>query len=387
MEIINYTDEHHEYRQRFRSFLETDILPHKNQWDNAQLIPKDIWKKLGKNGFLCPTVEKAYGGAGQDFLYSVIVIEEIARANYLGLFAYLHSEVVVPYITAYATEAQKMAYLPGCVVGDIITAVAMTEPDAGSDLASMVTTAVEQDDHIIINGSKTFISNGVNCDLIVLAARDPQEKNPHKAISLFLVEADTPGLKKGVQFEKMGMHSQDTTELFFNNCKIPVSGRLGPKGAGFKLLMNKLQQERLVCAVSAVACSEFCLEWTVNYFRQALADKSHLARSQASQFALAEMVTELKMEKAFVNGLVLSHMAGENVILETSMAKFSTTDSAKRISSRCMDLLEEMGGIEGNCPLVDAFNDVRVLSIYAGTNEIMKQIIAKELLSSSKSLC
>lgn len=378
MNILNYTEEHKIYRERFRAFVDKEILPNKDQWEKDHIVPKETWKKMGREGFLCPCVSSNYDGPGLDFLYSVIIMEEMARSNQSGLMCYLHSDIIVPYIDTFGTEEQKRKYLPGCVIGDIITAVAMTEPDAGSDLASMTTTAVEDGDGIVINGSKTFISNGINCDLVVLAARDPSVGNPHQAISLYMVEAGTPGFKKGNRLEKMGMHSQDTAELFFTNCRIPKTNRLGKKGAGFVMLMQKLQQERLVCSICAVAKAEYILGWTLEYCKNGMDSGKSLSRSQSVQFALVEMATEIKILKTFNEKLIADHMEHKNVVAETSMAKYRTTEAVNRIVNQSMDII---GGfaVDEQCPIVREWRDMRVLTIFAGTNEIMKGIIAKSL--------
>lgn len=379
MNILNYTKAHDTFREKARAFVDHEIIPNKAQWERDHIVPKTIWKKMGQNGLLCPCVSKAYGGPGLDFLHSVILIEEMARSNQSGLMHSLHSDIIVPYIDTFGTDEQKKTYLPGCVSGDIITAVAMTEPDAGSDLASMGTTAVEDGDEIVINGSKTFISNGINCDLVVLAAKDPSIENPHQAISLYLVEEGTPGFKKGNQLEKMGMHSQDTAELFFTNCRIPKKNQLGEKGAGFIMLMQKLQQERLVCALCATAKAEFILKWTLDYCQKTQTDSGRpLFKSQAVQFAFSEMATEVKILKIFTEKLVVEHMAHQNVVAETSMAKYRTTEAVNQIANQCMDIIGEPASDEA-CPIVREFRDMRVLTIFAGTNEIMKSIIARTL--------
>ncbi len=377
MDILNYTEEHKEFRERLKRFAATEILPHADKWETDHIVPRSVWQKTGKAGFLGTNVPKKYGGHGLDFLYSVIIIEELAKTNQCGLMASLHSDIIVPYISTYGSEKIRKKYLPGTVTGDIITAIAMTEPDAGSDLASMQTTAVEENGSIIINGSKTFISNGVNCDLVIVAARDPEEPDPYKAISLYIVDDDTPGFEKGKKLDKMGMHSQDTAELFFNNCIIPKDNILGSKGTGFIMLMEKLQQERLVCAISAVAGAEYALEYTIDYCKKTRSGSGKpLSKYQATRFALVEMSTEVKMGKTFVEKLIADHILGENVVIETSMSKYWTTEMLKRTVSRCLDLTEEYG-ISEDCRLARAMRDVRVLSIFAGTNEIMKEICSK----------
>ena len=376
MEILQYTDKHLDFRQRLSSFLETEVTPFVERWEKEHIVPKSIWRSMGQAGFLCPALSLEYGGIDGDFLYSVILIEEIMRTNHTGLAAPLHSDIVVPYIDTYASAAIKKKYLPGCVSGDIITAVAMTEPDAGSDLASLKTTAVEEGDTVIINGSKTFITNGINSDLIIVAARDPEEERPYQAISLYLVEASTSGFKRGRHLEKMGYHSQDTAELFFTDCRVPIENRLGEKGSGFLMLMEKLQQERLVCAIMGVAAAEFILDWTLAACKETRAGKKPLSKSQAVQFALVEMTTEVKLGRTFVDKLVADHMEGMNVVIETSMAKYWTTEMSNRVADRCLALMGERANTE-TCPIVRTFRDARVMTIFAGTNEIMKGITAK----------
>jgi acyl-CoA dehydrogenase len=376
MEILEYTDKHHEFRQRLRRFLEKEVTPYADEWEKAGIVPKTAWEKMGRAGFLCTEVSSDYGGLGGDFLYSVIVIEELTHTGQNGLIAPLHSDIVVPYITAYASDALKKKYLPGCVSGDTVTAVAMTEPGAGSDLAGISTAAVEEGDQVVLNGSKTFISNGILADLVVVAARDPEEEDPYQAISLYLVESETPGFEKGRRLKKMGLWSQDTAELFFSKCRIPKTNRLGKKGDGFLMLMEKLQQERLVCAVWAVAGAARIMEWAMAYCQNTRISGKPISKSQAVQFGLIEMATDVKLGRAFVDKLVRDHMEGENVVIETSMAKYWTTDMVKRIADRALDFCGNFGTLE-TCRMVRAWRDVRVMSIFAGTNEIMKNIAAK----------
>lgn len=379
MQIINYTDAHLAFRDNMRRFLDQEVVPNVAQWEAEHVVPKSFWRKMGKNGFLCTAVSPEYGGMGGDFLYSVIATQEMMRTNHTGLISPLHSDIVVPYIDTYGSEEQKKKYLPGCVSGEIISAVAMTEPDAGSDLASMTTTAVEEGDEVVINGSKTFISNGINCDLVIVAAKDPEATMPHKALSLYVIEDGTPGFKRGLQLEKMGMHSQDTAELFFTNCRIPIDNRLGEKCEGFVMLMQKLQQERLVSALMCQARTEWMLEWTMEYCRKTDNGRQEpLSKSQANQFALVEMATETCISKSFVEKLVTDHMEKKDVVVETSMAKYWTSDLGKRVIGRCMEIVGSFA-MDEKCPLERAFRDIQVTSIFAGTNEIMKGIIAKSL--------
>jgi len=376
MDILQYTEEHRIFRDSLKRFLAKEIVPHIEEWEEAGIVPREAWKKMGDQGFLAMNVPEEYGGLGADFLYSVIVTEELTRTNSSGLAAPLHTDIIVPYILAFASEEQKHKYLPGCVSGDIITAIAMTEPNTGSDLAAIKTTAVEQGDEIVINGQKTFISNGINCDLLVLAARDPGEQNPHAAVDLYLVEAATPGFEKGKQIKKIGWHSQDTAELYFTDCRIPKANRLGDKGSGFLKLMMKLQQERLVCAIGAVAAAEYMLEITIKYCKERTAFGRPLTKFQNTQFEIVEMSTEARLGRTFVDKLIADHMEGKNIVVDVSMAKYWTTEMASRTADRCMQLFGGYGYCE-EYPIARAWRDIRVTRIFAGTNEIMKTIAAR----------
>jgi acyl-CoA dehydrogenase len=376
MNIITYTAEHNIFRDSLRKFLDKEIVPHIEEWEEAGIVPRSAWKKLGEQGFLCTDVPEEYGGSGGDFLYSVIVCEELVKSNFSGLAASLHSDICVPYISSFASEEQKLKYLPGCVSGDIITAVAMTEPNAGSDLAAMKTTAIEDGNQVILNGQKTFISNGINCDLVIVAARDPAVQQEHQAVDLYIVEAGTPGFEKGKQIKKIGWHSQDTAELYFTDCRIPKENRLGDRGSGFIKLMMKLQQERLVCAIGAVIAAEFMLDFTIKYCRERNAFGRPLSKFQHVQFEIVEMATETKLGRTFIDKLTMDHVEGKNVVVEVAMAKYWTTDMAFRVADRCLQLHGGYGYCE-EYPIARAWRDIRVTRIFAGTNEIMKGIAAK----------
>ena len=378
MEILHYTQAHIRFRKRLQKFCKEEIIPHIDQWEKSGLVPREVWRKMGREGFLCTAISPEYGGLGGDFLFSVIALEEMTRTNHYGLDAFLHSDIVVPYIDSFGSDEQKHKYLPGCVCGDIITAVAMTEPDVGSDLSAMATTASEEGDVVIINGVKTFISNGVNCNLAVIAAKDPADENPYRAISLYLVEEGTPGFKKGAPLQKLGVHSQDTAELFFSNCRVPKDNRLGEKGAGFMILMEKLQQERLLVAILANTMAAFALDWTIETLRTQSTSNGSGKLSQTVRFSLVEMSTELKLGRTFLEKLIADHMEGRNIVSETSMAKFWNTEMANRVVGGCLDLCGQMAMLE-SCPVVRTFRDVRVTPIFAGTNEIMKSIVAKNM--------
>jgi acyl-CoA dehydrogenase len=376
MDIIPYTEEHRIFRQALRKFFEKEVIPYVEEWEEAGIVPKSIWRKMGEQGFLCMYLPEEYGGAGADFLYSVILTEELAKTNHTGLAAPLHSDVVVPYIHSFASEEVKKKYLPGCVSGEIITAVAMTEPNTGSDLAAIRTSAVEDGNEVVINGQKTFISNGINCGLVVLAARDPSVENPYQALDLYLVEEGTPGFEKGKNIKKVGWHSQDTAELYFSDCRIPRGNRLGQKGSGFMMLMEKLQQERLMCCIGAVAGAEYMLEITIQYCKERTAFGRPISKFQNTQFKIVEMATEIKLGRTFLDKLIMDHMEGKNVVVDVSMAKYWTTEMAMRVADQCMQLHGGYGYCE-EYPIARAWRDTRVMSIFAGTNEIMKGIAAK----------
>jgi len=377
MDILQYTEKHKTFRERLRTFLAKEVTPYADEWEKNKLVPKSVWQKMGKEGFLCYMLKPEYGGLGGDLLYSVIVSEEMVRTNQAGLTATLHSDIVVPYIDSFGSEEIKQKYLPKCASGDIIAAVAMTEPDAGSDLASIKTTAVEEGADVVINGSKTFISNGINCDLVIVAAQDPEIENPYESMSLYIVEDGTPGFNKGQKLVKMGMHSQDTAEMFFNNCRVPATNRLGEKGQGFLMLMQKLQQERLVCSIGAIAAAEYLMEYLFDYCKtHSDINGKPLSKFQATQFKLVEMMTEVKMGKIFVDKLVVDHVEGLNIVVETSMCKYWTTDLIKRLTYDAIDLIG-LTALDNDHLVTRMWRDVRIMSIFAGTNEIMKGIAGK----------
>jgi len=376
MEILNYSEEHRIFRDSVRRFFEKEVTPYADEWEEAGIVPRSIWKKMGEQGFLCMDVPEEYGGFGADFLFSVIVNEEMVRTGIGGVAAGLHSDIVVPYITAYASEELKKKYLPGCVSGDLITAVAMTEPNTGSDLAGIKTTAREDGDFVVINGQKTFISNGINSDVVIVAAKDPAVDNPHQAVNLYVVEAGTPGFEKGKNIKKVGLHSQDTAELFFTDCRVPIGNRLGQKGHGFYMLMEKLQQERLVTAIGAQAAAERMLDITIPYCKERTAFGRPISKFQNSQFKIVEMATEIKLGRTFLDKLIADHMEGKNIVVEVSMAKYWITEMACRVADQCVQLHGGYGYCE-EYPIARAWRDARVMQIFAGTNEIMKVVAAR----------
>ncbi len=376
---INFLEEHVIFRETFRRFIAREAADHYSSWESAGMVPREIWKKFGDSGYLVPWADETYGGNGADFLYSVIIAEEIARSGFGSLFIAMHNDIVAPYIASYGTEEQKMRWLPRCTSGDAILAVAMTEPETGSDLASMRTRAVKNGDSWVLNGQKTFISNGLISDIIVVAAKTGTGDTPlHKSMSLFVVERDAPGFSRNGPIKKIGLHAQDTAELFFDDCIIPSENLLGMEGMGFIYLMQKLQQERLVCAMGAQAAAERCLEITLDYVKERSAFGKKLSRFQNTQFVLAETAAEIAVGRSFTDDLIKNHMAGKDVTQETSMAKLWVCEMLKRVTDRCLQLF---GGY-GYCaeyPISRFYADARIQTIYAGTSEIMKLIISKGL--------
>lgn len=366
------------FRDAFKKFIATEIIPYYQQWEEAGLVPREVWLKCGEQGYLCPWVEEEYGGSGADFGYSVIIAEELARAGTHVMFP-LHSDIVVPYIHSFGTTEQKRKWLPGCVSGEIIAAVAMTEPDTGSDLSAIKTVAVKDGEYYILNGAKTFISGGENCDLVIVACKTDSRANPpHRGISLIVVENGIPGFQKGRRLHKMGLKSQDTVELFFENCRVPAANLLGNEGAGFYYLMQKLQQERLVATIGAQALAEKMLQEASEYARGRAIFGKPVASFQHNTFKLVEMATEVELGRVFLDRLIEEHMAGNNVVKRVSMAKYWITEMANRVAYHCLQLYGGYGYIE-EYPICRDYRDIRVQTIYAGSTEVMKSIIAKEL--------
>jgi acyl-CoA dehydrogenase len=374
-----YREEHELYRQSFRKFVDKEIRPNQERWAQAGSVDREAWTKIGRAGFLCPWLSEAYGGAGGDLLHSLVIIEELSRAYESGFAVSLHSDIVVPYLATFGSEEQKRRWLPGCASGDIVTAIAMTEPGTGSDLAAIQTSAVRDGDHYVVNGAKTFISNGTLCDLCIVAVKtDADPKNAHRGVSLLVVEAGTPGFQKGKKLKKMGMAAQDTSELFFEDCRVPVANRLGEEGSGFVSLMTKLQQERLVVAVAAQASAEQILEDTVAYVKERHVFGKPLAKMQNTQFVLADCATKVEVGRAFVDRLVAEHVAGKYLVKECSMGKLWQTEMLGQVADACLQLFGGYGYML-EYPVTRAYMDARVQRIYAGTNEIMKVIIAKQM--------
>ncbi|HSV96801.1 MAG TPA: acyl-CoA dehydrogenase family protein [Spirochaetota bacterium] len=372
-----YTEEHAIFRESLRKYLDKNVTPFADEWETNGIVPRQAWKDFGAQGFLCPWLPEEYGGSGAGFEYSVIIVEEMGKTNQAGLVTLLHSDIIVPYIFSFGSEDQKKKWLPACASGECISAIAMTEPEAGSDLAALRTTALRDGDSFVINGAKTFISNGINCDLVIVAARtDPKADPPYTGVSLLVVEDGALGFKKGKKLDKIGMKSQDTAEMFFDDCRVPVSNLLGEEGAGFRYLMQKLQQERLISAWASQVTAERALEETIKFCRERKAFGRQISRLQHISFKLAEMATEVELGRTFMEALTLDHIEGTDIVKKVSMAKYWVAEMANRIAQQGVQLHGGYGYME-EYPIARIFRDARVQTIFAGTSEIMKLIISR----------
>lgn len=372
-------EEHHIFRSSFKKFLEKETYPYYDQWEKDGIIPRELWTKMGEQGFLCSWLDEKYGGLNADFGYSVVLNEELERVGTSLIGVGLHNDIVVPYINKYGTEEQKKRWLPGCISGENITAIAMTEPGAGSDLSAIRTTATKQGDHYLLNGQKTFITNGIHGDLIVVVVKtDPNATPAHKGISLLVVERGMEGFTRGRKLEKVGLHAQDTAELFFDDVKVPVSNLLGEEGKGFYYLMEQLQQERLIVGISSQIAAEEMLTLTLNYTKERKAFNQTINQFQTVQFKLAEMATEIEIGRTFIDELIKEHIEGKEIVKKVSMAKWWITEMAKKIAAEAMQLHGGYGYME-EYEISRRYRDIPVASIYAGSNEVMKMIIAKKM--------
>ncbi len=373
-----YDSDHEIFRQSVRKFIETQAVPHHDEWEKNGMVSDDIWLGAGAQGFLCPTVSEEYGGVEADFKYNCIVNEEIARSGCTGLGWTLHSDIAVPYIERYGTDFQKQKYLPKCVSGELITAIAMSEPGAGSDLQGAKTTAVLHGDHYILNGSKTFITNGQKSGLVIVVAKTDVNAGS-KGISLFLVESEFEGFSKGKNLEKLGMKAQDTSELFFQDVKVPKENLLGEEGRGFIYLMQDLPQERLSIAVGAIANAQALLESTISYTKERKAFGAPIASFQNTQFKLAELSAEISSAEVFLDRCTELLLNDELDTVTASKLKLVATDLQCKVADECLQLHGGWGYM-WEYPVCRAFADSRVQRIYGGSNEIMKLIISRELM-------
>jgi acyl-CoA dehydrogenase len=376
-----FQEEHALFRQSVRDFIAREIIPFNAEWEIQKQVSRESWLKLGENGFLGIQAPEHLGGLNiQDFRFNAIFIEELGLSGCSGpAIGYpLHNDIVMPYILHYGTEEAKKAYVPKMVAGEWIGAVAMTEPGAGSDLQGMRTTAMDQGDHFVMNGSKTFITNGYLSDVVVVAAKTDPTRGA-KGISLFLVDKDMPGFTKGVPLEKVGLHAQDTCELFFEEVKIPKQNLLGKLGEGFTYLMTELAQERLVVALAAIALSEYALKCTIDYVKQRKAFGKAISEFQNTRFKLAEMAAMVEQGRIYCDYLVQLHNEGKLDSAMASAAKYNMTELQCKVADECVQLHGGYGYM-WEYGVARAWADARVQRIYAGTNEIMKELIARKIL-------
>ena len=373
-----FSAEHDMFRDTVRRFISTEILPNHAHWQKQGITPRSLWRRAGEAGLLCPSVPEAYGGCGADFLYSTIVIEELASAGTPDIAFYTHSDIAAPYLVEFGTEAQKTALLPAMVAGEKIVALAMSEPGTGSDVAAIQTSAIRGGNEFVINGQKVFITNGHNADLYVVACKtDPRARS--RGISLILVEADRTGFRRGRLLEKVGLKAQDTAELFFDDVRVPVSNLLGEENRGFAHMMTSLPQERLVQAVRAVKAAEVALDMTIDYASQRRAFGQAVADFQAVQFKFAEMKTEIVAQRVFVDRCLELHLAGRLDAVTAAMVKLSTTEMQGRITDQCVTIFGGWGYM-WEYPIARAFADARAGRLAGGTTDIMKLIIGRSLL-------
>jgi acyl-CoA dehydrogenase len=379
------TEEVSALRQALSAFLASEVTPGLEQWEKDRRVPRDFWLAMGRQGYLCPWVDPALGGAGADFAMSVVVCEELGRTGHMGLQTgvSVHADITAPYIDQYATAGNRERWLAGCASGEMVAAIAMTEPGVGSDLAAVATTAVRDGDQWVINGQKTFISNGMECDLVVVVARTavdddekPDQATGARGLSLFVVEGGAAGFVKSRQLEKMGQHCQDTAELFFEDCRVPADNLLGEPGQGFAYLMKNLQRERLMIAVAAQVAAEQALAKTLPYVRERRAFGKSIGSFQHNAFKLVERATEIEIGRTFLDSLIDEFIAGDDITRRVSMAKWWLSDMACRVADDCVQLHGGYGYM-AEYPIARDYMDVRAMPIYAGSNEVMKVILAR----------
>jgi acyl-CoA dehydrogenase len=374
-----YTEDHEAFRQTVRRFMQEQIAPHQAEWAEAGIVPKSIWPKAGELGLLCPTVPEAYGGLGLDFGYNAIVDEETAYYGGVTTGFSLQSDIVVSYIVNYGSEEQKRQWLPKLVSGEVITAIAMTEPGTGSDLQGMRTTAKKDGNHYVINGSKTYITNGQNADLILVCCKTDTEVQPaYKGVSIVLVEANREGFKRGRNLDKIGQDEADTSELFFEDVRVPITNCLGEEGMGFIYLMSELPQERLSIAVSAMASSQRAFDMTVEYTRDRKAFGKPILDFQNSRFVLADIKAKLQVGWAHLDWALARHLKKELTPEEGAAAKLWHTDLQWEVMDKCLQLFGGAGYMN-EYPIARMWRAARVTRIFGGTNEIMKELIGRKL--------
>jgi acyl-CoA dehydrogenase len=372
-----FSEHHEQFRDTVRRFLEKEVAPHHAHWEDEGYVDREVWTKAGEAGLLCTSMPEAYGGADADKLYSVVLFEEIARQGYTGLGFGLHNEIVAPYLLSYGTDAQKAKYLPAMARGEIVGAIAMSEPAAGSDLQGIRSTATDAGDHFLLNGSKTFITNGWHADLVIVVAKTDPAAGA-KGTSLLLVERGMPGFEKGQRLKKVGMKAQDTSELFFDNVAVPKANLLGDVNRGFVYLMQELPWERLQIAISGIQAAQSAIDWTLEYTKERKAFGTTVAAFQTTRFKLAELQTEVQVARVFVDRCIELLMQKKLDTATASMAKYWCSDLQCKVIDECVQLHGGYGYM-WEYPVARAWADARVQRIYGGTNEIMKEVIARSM--------
>ena len=372
-----FNDEHQMFRDSVRRFMENEVAPHHERWEEQGYVDREIWTKAGENGFLCPSMPEAFGGAGVDKLYSVVLMEETARINATGLGFSLHSEIVAPYIFNYGSDEQKKRFLPKMAAGELVGAIAMSEPAAGSDLQGVRTTAIRKGDHYVVNGSKTFITNGWHADVVIVVAKTNPSEGA-KGTSLILVERGMPGFEKGKRLKKVGLKAQDTSELFFNDVKVPVENLLGDENRGFIYLMQELPWERMQIAIGAIESAQAAIDWTSTYVKERKVFGTTVSAYQNTRFKLAELQTEVQIGRVFVDRCLELLLVGKLDTATASMAKYWCSDLQCKVMDECVQLHGGYGFM-WEYPIARAYADARVQRIYGGTNEIMKEVITRSM--------
>lgn len=378
-----FREEHEMFRQSVRRFVQKEIVPYHAQWEKDGIVPRELWLKAGAQGMLCCTVPEEYGGLGLDYLFDVVVFEELWRAGASGPGFLIHTDLVATYILSFGSEAQKKKFLPKMVSGEWIGSLGMTEPHAGSDLKAIRTKAVRDGNEFLINGQKVFISNGQLCDVLVLATKTDSEAGA-KGVTLFLVEGDRPGFRRGKNLEKLGMHAQDTSELFFDNMRLPPENMLGEEGKGFALMMTKLSQERLAQAIRSATVAETVIEWTVDYTMNRQAFGKSLFDQQNTQFKLAELKAQAVSARVLTDKCIELFMEGRLDPVDAAVAKMLTTELHCRAADECLQLFGGWGYM-WEMPIARAYADARITKIAGGSIEIMKLIIARQMAQDARS--
>ncbi|HET7155010.1 MAG TPA: acyl-CoA dehydrogenase family protein [Hyphomicrobiaceae bacterium] len=372
-----FKEEHELFRKTVKAFIEREIAPNYERWEKDGQVSREVWQKAGAEGLLMTDTPEEYGGGGADFLFSAVMIEEMSKRVFAAPGFRLHSDIVAPYIFNYGSEEQKRTWLPKMAKGEVVTAIAMTEPGTGSDLQSIRTTAYRNGNELVVNGQKTFITNGGLADLVIVAAKTDTAAGA-KGVTLVLVETDRPGFKRGRNLKKIGQNAQDTAELFFEDVRVPPSNILGEEGRGFACLMNQLPRERMLVAIGAVAMMEAALGWTVDYTRERKAFGKTIADFQNTRFKLAEVKTEITVARVFLDRCLEQFLEGKLDTTTAAMAKWWLTELEGRVLDTCLQLFGGYGYM-AEYPIARAYADARVHRIYAGTTEIMKELVARSL--------